>query len=84
MFDPPFYFEPTLTIRDSYIAGWMSGLSSWKAEGPAAVTHLASARRQNKGTAFRDIFMRALQALFWFICAVPPACGNRTKKGEQT
>ena len=37
----PFYFEPTLTLREPYIADWMSGLSSWKAEGTVADTHLA-------------------------------------------
>ena len=32
MCEAPFIFEPTSTLRDSKIAGWMSDLSSWQAE----------------------------------------------------
>lgn len=32
MCETPSYFEPTMTKRDSYIAGKMPGLKSWKAE----------------------------------------------------
>ena len=55
MCDAPFIiFEPTLTLRDSYIAGRMSGLSSWKAEGLLRTPTWLRLGVKKKGTASRD------------------------------
>ena len=48
MCDPLFYSEPTLDIRDSYIAGFdvRPHLRTEEGREPGAVTHLAQARCQ--------------------------------------
>jgi len=52
MCDAPFIiFEPTLTLRDSYIAYWMSGLSLWKAEGLLRTPTWLRLGVKKKGTA---------------------------------
>ncbi len=70
----PYYFEPTNTIRDSYIPAWMSG-RHYAAEDrkSGAVTHLAHARIQNRrpgilGNLFEriiEIFLLLYLSVVW-------------------
>ena len=58
------YFEPTLTLRDSYISSRMSGLSSWKAESLLRTPTWLRLGVKIKGTAFRDSKEQSPQWLF--------------------
>ena len=57
MCEAPFIFEPTLTLRESKIADWMSDLSSWQAEELLRTPTWLRLGVKEKGTAFREIII---------------------------